>query len=151
MLTVTGTGFLPSTTVTVSFSGVAEATPTSNSAGGFTATFAIPAVPQGSHEVTATDGTNNAQRAFIVNPHITAAPTTAAPGATVTVTGTGFAAGSAVSFTLNGAALTATATTDGTGSFSIPVQIPTTALKGGQPLVATDASLNKANVRMKIS
>ncbi len=151
MLTVTGTGFLPSVTVTVYFSGVAEATPTSSTTGGFVTTFAVPAVPQGSQEVSASDGTNNAQRAFIVNPHITASPTTAAPGATITVTGTGFAAGSSVSFTLNGAALTATATTDGTGSFSVPVQIPTTAVKGGQPLVATDASLNKASVRIKVS
>ena len=79
MLTVTGTGFLPSVTVTVYFSGVAEATPTSSTTGGFVTTFAVPAVPQGSQEVSASDGTNNAQRAFIVNPHITASPTTAAP------------------------------------------------------------------------
>ncbi len=149
-VTVTGTAFPPSTSVTVTFEGSDIASATTNSAGGFTTTFAVPAVPAGSYTVEASSSTVSASKGFTVNSHITSSATSVTRGQTITVTGTGFAATSTVSFTLGGAALTTTATTDSTGSFSVQIQIPTSQPKGGQALTATDQSGDTASVRLKV-
>lgn len=150
-VTVQGTGFDSKAPITVSFNGVTVTSTTSNSTGGFEAVFQVPQVPAGSATVSATDGTNTASRSMTIKSHLTSSSSTTAPGDTITVTGTGFAASSSVSFTLDGNALSTTTTTNSTGTFVASITIPTTASKGGQPLVATDGSGNSATVRLRVT
>jgi hypothetical protein len=59
-VTVSGTGFPPTTAVTIRLDGNTLATSTSNSAGSFVATVNIPlTASQGSHTISASDGTNS--------------------------------------------------------------------------------------------
>jgi hypothetical protein len=149
-VTVTGTNFGDSEAVTVTFDGSQVATATSSSTGSFTTTFVIPAVPAGTYPVVASDTTTSATKGFTVNPHVTSSASSVTRGQTITVTGTGFAATSTVSFTLGGTPLSTTTTTDSTGSFSVQITIPINQAKGGQALTATDQSSDTASVRLKV-
>jgi large repetitive protein len=150
-LTIVGSGFIPNNPLTVLFGGTVVASLSTNSTGGFTTSFPIPKVSAGSYTVSANDGTNTASKSFTVNPHLTSSPTSVAPGGMITVAGTGFAANSNVAFTLNGAALSATATTDSSGSFSLQITIPINASPVGQALKATDQSGDSASVRIQVT
>ena len=59
-VTVSGTGFLVNTTVTITYLSVpiTVATTTTNASGAFSTTFEVPASTAGDHTITATDGTN---------------------------------------------------------------------------------------------
>ncbi|HYA70402.1 MAG TPA: PQQ-binding-like beta-propeller repeat protein [Thermoplasmata archaeon] len=77
-------------------------------------------------------------------PHIKASPSFIAPGASVTVTGAGFAASEHVSLSLDGAVL-ASATTSATGSVpATKVKIPTTTPFGLNAINATGTSSGKS-------
>ncbi len=75
-VSVTGTTFSPSHTITLTWDGSTLATNpsviTSNLTGGFTATFQVPASTVGSHKVTATDATNTHSALFTYDPPPTA-------------------------------------------------------------------------------
>lgn len=60
-VTVSGTGFLANSTVTITYATTPTtvATTTSDAEGAFTATFDIPASEPGAHTITASDGTNS--------------------------------------------------------------------------------------------
>lgn len=65
-MTMTGTGFLPNTAVSITFATtpVVVATTTSDANGDFLATFTIPPSEPGTHTITATDGTNSLTETF---------------------------------------------------------------------------------------
>jgi hypothetical protein len=66
-VTVSGTGFAPTSSITIRLDGNQLATSVSNSAGSFTATINIPlGTSQGSHTVSATDGTNSSSGSISV-------------------------------------------------------------------------------------
>ena len=67
-LTVTGKGFIANAAVTVTYATepVVVATVTADAAGAFSATFTVPESTAGAHTVTATDGTNIATSAFVM-------------------------------------------------------------------------------------
>ncbi len=151
-VTISGAGFSLSTTITVLFGGTQVATTTSNSSGGFQTTFGVPAMPAGTYTVSASDGTTTGKNAFKLVSHISANPEfSVAPGSTIVVTGTGYAANSMVTFTLGAVTLTGTATSDSTGQFSAQVQIPSNTVKGGYSLIGTDQSANNAKVRVTVA
>jgi hypothetical protein len=65
-VTVSGTGFLASQTVTITYLSVpiTVATTTTDANGAFSATFEVPASEGGNHTITATDGTNTITSTF---------------------------------------------------------------------------------------
>ncbi|MGH9909628.1 MAG: Ig-like domain repeat protein, partial [Nitrososphaerales archaeon] len=71
LVSVTGTNFLPNTPITIRYDGnVITTTPsaiTSNSVGGFSASFNVPTSTSAGHSVSATDGTRSASKTFTVN------------------------------------------------------------------------------------
>ncbi len=93
-VTVTGKGFLDSSTVTLNFGSTKLGTVKSNSTGGISTTFTVPNVGPGSQKVTATDGTDSVTATFTVGSraHVTEKLTLGTSGSdTVTVTGKNFA------------------------------------------------------------
>ena len=154
---VTGTGFAASSTVTITFSGVTQTTSpstiTTNTTGGFTATFKVPKSTAGPHTVTATDASaDSASKTFKVNSSISLSSSSGIVGKTSKVTGTGFAASSTVTITFDGIAQTtspSTITTDATGSFTATFKIPKSTA-GTHTVTATDASGDFASKTFKV-
>jgi hypothetical protein len=124
LMTVTGAGFAATSSVQVTYDGVLMTSTTTDSSGSFSATLTVPNSVAGKHTVAATDASSNtASGTSTVVPSISEKPVKALPGTGVTVTGTGFAANSAVTITFNGVQVVTT-TTDSTGSFTILYNVP---------------------------
>jgi hypothetical protein len=158
-VTITGTGFAATSNIgTHTYDGAAltlsPATPQTNSSGGFTATFTVPASAAGGHTVLVTDGaTNSASATLTVNPKITLTPTSGSSGSTDSIAGTGFAASSALSATFNAtSALTlgGTTSTDATGSFSAATYTVPYIGSGSFTVLASDASSHSASASYTI-
>jgi hypothetical protein len=119
----------------------------------------VPNVPKGTQPLVAIDDQNQGvvkSGTFAVSPVLVLTPAgssaggPASPGATVTVTGHGFAAGSTVSgFKFDGVAVTtvpSSVSTDGSGNFSASVSftVPSTTV-GNHTVVAHDSSSNSGS------
>jgi len=149
-LTVAGAGFVPQSIVSLQVEGLAGtlASPTAGNDGSFTASFTVPALTGGLHRVVATGSNEDSVTAnFIVGPRIEAVPQSAAPGATVDISGTGFTAGKTITLKLGGQPLAispAGVTVDGSGSFAASFEMPGLAA-GTRQLTASD-SLSQASL-----
>jgi len=151
-VTVTGTSFKASYTITIKYNGTTVATSpttvTTNSTGYFSATFTVPASMAGTYEVEATDGTNTATADFVstTDATISQTTTTAAPGyvgMTLTITGTGFTPSATVTVTYETTPVTlATVPTDASGNFTAPITIPPS-LGGVHTITVSDGSVTK--------
>jgi IPT/TIG domain-containing protein len=158
-VTITGTGFAGSSTIsTRTYDGaaltLAPTTPATSSSGGFSATFTVPASVAGVHTVLLKDASNNqATATFTVAPQITLTPSTGNPGSTDSISGTGFAATSAISATFNSSAvaLGGTTTTGATGSFSAATYTVPSLTAAPYALAVTDASSNSGSATFTIS
>ena len=147
-LTVSGNGFIANGTITILLDGVALATTPSTISSIYTGQFTdaqitIPQISGGSHTITARDLAGASPGVtFTVTSDITLSASTGAVGSSITVSGTGFALSSALSFFLDSTAISASASTDPTGNFSnVAVTIP--AISGGtHNFKVQDASLN---------
>ena len=149
-ITVLGSGFGANRQITIKFDSntvtTNPSTITTSSSGTFSASFAIPAgTTTGSHTVSATEGTKTASATFTVSltPTITLSPNSGAPSITVTITGTGFTANSAITVKFDSTTLATTpasVTTSSTGAFSATITIPNNATTGSHTISATDAS-----------
>jgi len=142
-ITVTGSGFLANTQVTVSYDGAVVGNATSSGTGTCKVIFAVPSsVRGGGHIVSATDGSNTATApAFTVTSSLTRSPTSGTVGTTITLTGFGYAASTTVTVRWDGALLATSPspiTTDSKGAFVATVLAPS-----GEPvshdIVAADA------------
>ncbi len=100
-ITVTGSGFSANeTAIKVTYDGTAVATtpsaPSTNSQGGWSATFVVAVSPSGSYNIGASGSTTSAgsvsNKTFTVTPCISTNSPSAAPGSSVTITGSGFGA-----------------------------------------------------------
>ncbi len=82
-LTIEGTGFLPDTTVTVTYATdpVTLATITTDTSGDFSVDITIPASDGGVHTITVSDGTNIRQFSFFMEQEAPSAPTLLLPEA----------------------------------------------------------------------
>ena len=89
-VTVTGTGFTASKSVTLLFDNKPVATASSDASGTFSATFAIPTTTAGSHTITAHDGTNGAAAQFTVTVGAELNQTSGYIGMPLTLSGSGF-------------------------------------------------------------
>jgi hypothetical protein len=145
--TVTGTGFAAGYTVNVTVGGAGFGSAVTDSAGGFTATGTIPAgLAAGAQTVTAADLAGNNANAnpatFTVTPSLAVTPSSGLAGATVFVSGSGWAPGN-VALTFAGV-FWANVTASGTGVISASVATPATAAPGVTQVTGTDGSTNTA-------
>ena len=108
LVDISGAGFDPISTVTVTFDGATEATVTTTQAGTFlNVQFNIPLSSSiGPHTVKASQGGNSDSKTFTVTssttPAITLIPTSGPVGTSVDITGTGFSPNFAVTITFEG-------------------------------------------------
>jgi hypothetical protein len=130
-ITANGAGFRPGEVVDVSFNGQPVGSPTANTGGTFSLSFAVPNVPPGQYGVLAKGQSsgNTATTSFTVNQGgaaLSFTPPQAAPGTSLTVAGSGFQAGETVQLTFNGATV-GSATADTAGAVTITFTVPTLA------------------------
>ena len=146
-VTVTGNGFDPISNVVITFDGSTVAAVTSNSNGGFTATFNVPLSSSiGDHTVKASQGSNSASKTFkvtaLVNPIIFLDPKSGPVGGSVNITGSGFAPTTAVVISFNGTAVTTTPSPlkpNSNGIFFANFTVPQSSI-GPVPVIATQGS-----------
>lgn len=152
LLGVSGKGMAASTTVTVYFDGVAMATVTSDTLGSFSTSFTVPTTVAGLHSVTAGDYTGVGSGVnFTVLPKLTISEASLTVNSTFTVTGTGFAASSPVTFLLDDVDLTRTVNTNTVGGFTMGnLSLPETTA-GTHTLRVHDASSNSATVTITVN
>ena len=91
VVTVTGTKFADNAPITLMFMGNEVANPNSNSTGGFVTQFTIPQGSAGNYSISATDGTRTASLAYALVAHLSTNSTKVSPGASVTLSGNGYA------------------------------------------------------------
>jgi hypothetical protein len=133
-ITANGQGFQPGETVDVTFNGQAVGQPTTNSGGTWSLSFKVPSMAPGEYGVLAKGRASalSASSSFTINQGGAALsfnPTQAAPGTSLTVTGSGFQPGETVQLTFNGATV-GTSTADTNGGVSFTLTVPT--LSAGQ-------------------
>lgn len=163
VVTVTGTGFTPSSTiVTFTFNGVAAAlTPTvpatAPATGNWTATFVVPQTDQAANPVTvsATDaGAGNATTTYTVTTSLKVSPISGSEDDTVTATGdaytatdalTGITIGGVVPLVETVTAQTVNANGHWSGTFVVPV------LTNGAKTVTATTAADTANATFTIS
>ena len=152
-ITVSGSGFTASSSVTIYFDTTNLTTITTDAYGGFTnATFTVPESYRGSHTIKAQDTSGNyATTTATVVSKITVTPTSGAVDDTVTISGTGFAAYSGVTFDFDNVSVSAgTTTTNPNGSFAnVTFSIPLS-YQGSHTIKAEDASGNYATVTVTV-
>ena len=157
MVTVSGSGFYPSSTITIKYSGSTEATVKSTSSGSLPSrvTFTVPASATGDHSVSATDSKGNTIAAiFTVIPAIQLNPTYGPVTTSVAVTGTGFASSSTITATFGGASVTLSGTkkSDSSGSFSdTTFTVPTPSTLGTKAVVIKDSKTNSASATFTVT
>jgi len=156
-VSISGSGFTASGYYTVMFSSTAVAYGSCDGSGNFSTTFAVPEYYHGAFPVSVTTPSDTSNTLnFTVTPAITHSPTSGYVGSIVTISGTGFAVNSAVSFYLDNVSVSASTTTTNTnGSFTgTTLTIPARS-RGSHTIKAQDASSNyntaTFTVRQKIT
>jgi len=126
-VTIGGTGFRPNTVITVSFNAVAIATTpspvTSNSKGSFSASFPIPAASGGTHQISASDGTNSDSESLSILSSFSLNPVSGFVGSKITVSGTGFLPSKQIVITFHNKQIV-TAVSDSYGRFNASFNVP---------------------------
>jgi hypothetical protein len=151
----TVTGFLPSAPLSVTVGGIAAAVSsggTTNTSGGSTVIFTIPAVAAGAQPVVVSDGSDSATAPFTVvtgssPPAVSGlSPTSGQVGSSASVTASGFLAAHALTVTVGGSAATISAggTTGSGGGATVTFTIPNVAA-GAQPVVVSDGTNSAAS------
>jgi hypothetical protein len=146
-VTVSGNGFYPNSAITIYFDGVAQ-TPTSTVYSDYYgqfygATITVPQTYGGAHIITAGDyGGASLGATYSIIPKMTLSASTGAVGSSITVSGTGFASSSTLSFFIDSTAISMSASTNSAGNFSnVAVVIPAT-YGGAHTLMVQDGSSN---------
>jgi hypothetical protein len=141
-VTVTGNGFRASQTVTVTYDTVAVTTNPSplvtNANGSFTATFAVPAGPSGSHNVIVNDGFYSATLTISSLAGVKVNPASGNVGTQITISGSGFGTSRTININLDTTQL-GTATSDANGSFTSTLNVPASA-RGAHAIAITDGA-----------
>ncbi len=125
---ITGIDFANSDDITVEFDSdgldIDSGDESTDSSGDFDCTVIIPEAYAGEHTITVTDESDNAAEAtFTVEPEISVTPESAAPGDSMTVSGTGFAASESVAIDFDGDEVK-TGSTNSDGSFQLSFNVP---------------------------
>jgi len=129
-ITIDGTAFKPSSTITITWDGAnTSTTTTSSSTGTFSQSFTIPEAVYGTHTIGAHDADNNSAptKNFSITPKITLSSSSGPVGTQITVSGTGFNGSSTITLTWDGTDTSSTTQSNASGSFSsLNYTIPTT-------------------------
>ncbi len=140
---VTGTGFGRRKDVTIFFNDGRMVEERTIREGSFTATFILPPIAPGTYNIEAKDEDGNSEKAkFTIAGEISISPTSGNIGSAVTVTGTGFKAGSPVDITYDNIRVK-TATTDAGGNFSATFNVPPST-KGTHTITASAGLTTKS-------
>ena len=155
-VTVSGSNFLPNSTVTLTFAGASVATSPYpiivSGAGSFSASFTVPSSSPGGKTVTATDASNNSASATytVAIPTVSLNPSSGSVGTTVTVSGSSFLPNSALTITYDGTTV-ATATSTGSGAIPSGVTFTVTAsVFGSHTVRVVDANGNAATATFSV-
>ena len=156
IVTINGNGFAASTPITIYLDGVARTlatSPYSDSNGQLIPVqFTIPPVSGGNHTITAGDFAGVSPGVmFTITSDMTLSANTAAVGGSITVSGTGFALSSPLSFYIDSTAISSSASTDTAGNFSnVSVTIPSIA-GGIHNFKVQDASGNSVTKSLAVT
>jgi hypothetical protein len=146
-VTVSGSGFLANTALTITYDTAATNAPatTSTSTGNFgPVTFDVPASSAGAHTVTVSDGTNTDSKTFTVTSTATINPTSGFVGSQFTVNATGFLGNATISVYFGETAVK-TITSGAAGSFSVSVDVPAKAAGNYQVRITDGTNTITAN------
>jgi hypothetical protein len=147
-ITVIGANFLSNKVLSIKFDStvisISSGDVATSSGGGFTSTITIPATATvGTHTITATADTATASATFTVT-GISATlntpnPTSGPPGTSITISGTGFAASTALVFKFGTTTVTPTGSTQtgSDGSFSSAITVPSGTAAGTYTITVT--------------
>ena len=147
-VTIVGSGFGASQTVTITYGTTAvtttPATVTTNTSGGFSCSFTAPAGQAGTFTVSASDGIYTATASFVATFSATISEQTSASspghvGMSLTIEGTGFLPSTTVTVTYASDPVQFTTTTDTSGDFSITITIPASA-GGAHTITVSDGT-----------
>jgi hypothetical protein len=129
VLSFTGAGFAASSGFVVEWNATTPlCTGTTSAVGELSCSGTVPAAPAGPHTLTAVQGANSASASLTVTPAITLSVPSGAVGSTVTVTGTGFDAGTSFIVTWQGSSTVCSGSTNTNGGFSCTFAVPSTAV-----------------------
>ncbi|MBI4267013.1 MAG: IPT/TIG domain-containing protein [Chloroflexi bacterium] len=150
-ITVTGSGFAANETgITVTYDNATVASGIrANAQGNWTATFTIPASPAGSHVIHAAGGTTQAASIpdviLTVGAGISVSQTSGAPGRSLTVTGSGFAANeTGITVTYDTATVASGIRANAQGTWNATFVIPSSA-SGSHSIRASGATTQAAS------
>jgi len=150
---VNGYGFFANTTIAISFDGVDIVSTASDSSGSFAnVDLIIPQAKGGWHTISARDyiGTSPGV-VFVISPKISLSTASGQIGSTIICSGSGFAALSNVSFSIDTVTIGGTAITDANGTLS-PTTLTIPAMSGGlHTFKAQDASANSAVASLTVT
>jgi hypothetical protein len=122
--TVSGTKFAAGTTVTIFFDSTNVGTTTVEANGNFTKEISVPPSAGGAHKIKV----GSLEVTYTVESKMALGKTQGIAGTTITITGTGFAASTAITAKFNNTAVAVNpATTDANGGFISSFVVPTTA------------------------
>ena len=153
VITVTGTGYSNASAVTTTLNAVGITAIggafSSNATGGWSKTFTIPEVANGSRTFDATDaGAATDTDTLIIDAYITLDDSIGNDGDTIVITGHGFTASSLLAFTFGGDLLTVDEdplSSGATGAFATATFTVPTGYDGNVSVVCTDASAKTDN------
>ena len=155
VVTVSGSNFAINTSITINFDNSPLKTVVSSNTGSFSTTITIPNnAIQGSHIVSATDGTKTESATFaVVVTAITISPTSGIAGSTVTVSGSGFTTGASVTIKFDSTTRATTPSNivaSASGSFSATITIPNTASTGNHIIEVSDTTGKTASATFNV-
>ncbi|MEM2759964.1 MAG: IPT/TIG domain-containing protein [Nitrososphaerales archaeon] len=147
VVTVSGNNFAANTSITINFDNNPLTTVVSSGTGSFSRTITIPSnAIQGSHIISATDGTKTESAIFTVTTAasgITLSPSSGPIGTVVTVSGNNFAVNTSITIRFDNNPITTSPSSivsSNTGSFSTTITIPNNAAVGSHIISATDGT-----------
>jgi hypothetical protein len=140
-VSVTGTGFGPSRTVTIRFNGEHVRTGATDAQGKFTDQFMVPSVSSGNYDVNASDGSTTAVAVFTVTTSLEVTPSTGNVGSSITVTGTGFTGTVVIEY--DDTTVTTTRA-DANGNFAILFSAPPS--RYGQHTISASDAINTLEI-----
>jgi hypothetical protein len=151
-ITVDGTGFEASDTVTIYYDTTNVGTDSTNTSGTFdNFTFTVPASTEGSHDISGRDDWGySPDVSLTISPKIIINPTSGAVGDTITVTGNGFDGSATVTIYFDSASMT-TAVTNSSGTLpTTTFTVPSTS-RGSHTVKAQDTGANYATATFTVS
>ncbi|MFC1864292.1 beta strand repeat-containing protein [Chloroflexota bacterium] len=138
-VTVSGSAFSSSTTITITLDDTYIMQATTDVNGSFSVSLAVPANPGGARTLTASDGTFSVSTTFTILSSIKINPVSGRVGSQTIVTGAGFGSGTFVGVSFDNTRLV-TANADANGGFSASINIPPSAA-GNHVISANDGTL----------